>query len=146
MRNPGSGARGVPVEAVRRHAAVLVGGALGAGTRWWVAAHLGLGGHFPFAVLAINVTGSFALGCAHPLLLGTRVRPEVRLAATTGFLGGYTTFSTWMAGSWALWAGGSPLPAVVYVATTLVLGLAAGAAGLGLARGAGRRGRRKVAE
>ena len=134
------------MEGVRRHVAVLLGGALGAAARWWLAAHLGPGWHFPFAILTINLTGAFALGCAHPLMLGTRVRPELRLAATTGFLGGYTTFSTWMSGSWALWAGGGRGAAAVYVVATLVLGLAAGAAGLALAREAMRRGQRGVAE
>ena len=49
---------------------------------------------FPWATLAINVTGSLALGFFMRYLTGVTSSPEVRLMLTTGFCGGYTTMST----------------------------------------------------
>lgn len=47
---------------------------------------------FPFGTLAVNLTGGFALG----VLVGASVGGDALLVLGTGFLGGYTTFSTWM--------------------------------------------------
>jgi CrcB protein len=47
-------------------------------------------GHFPWGTTLVNLTGSFALGC----LVGLAPQDDVRLVLGTGFLGGYTTFST----------------------------------------------------
>src|ERR1035438_9325312 len=49
---------------------------------------------FPWATLAINVTGSLALGFFMRYLTGVASSPEMRLMLTTGFCGGYTTMST----------------------------------------------------
>ena len=49
-------------------------------------------GSFPTGTLAVNVTGSFALG----VLVGLSVTGDLMLVLGTGLLGGYTTFSTWM--------------------------------------------------
>ena len=47
---------------------------------------------FPLGIAVVNLTGSFVLG----VLIGLAVDSEVLFIAGTGFLGGYTTFSTWM--------------------------------------------------
>lgn len=47
---------------------------------------------FPFGTLAVNLSGSFALGA----LVGLGVAGDAILVLGTGLLGGYTTFSTWM--------------------------------------------------
>lgn len=47
---------------------------------------------FPFGTLAVNLSGSFALGA----LVGLGVAGDALLVLGTGLLGGYTTFSTWM--------------------------------------------------
>lgn len=47
---------------------------------------------FPFGTLAANLTGGFALG----VLVGASVGGDALLVLGSGFLGGYTTFSTWM--------------------------------------------------
>ncbi len=77
--------------------AIGCAGALGAVTRFtlveWMARRWR--GHFPVATFLINVTGSFALGLL--LTLGTdriAALTSLRAALGTGFLGGYTTFST----------------------------------------------------
>jgi CrcB protein len=77
-----------------RLAAVTVGGALGAASRWALAGPSGAG-QFPWPVLAVNVAGSLILGV---LLTAEVTRPAARLVvrdgAGTGFCGGLTTFST----------------------------------------------------
>lgn len=55
-----------------------------------------MGASFPLGTLVINVTGSFLLGFLIRYALGTPdVTPEIRAMLTTGFCGGYTTFSTY---------------------------------------------------
>lgn len=49
-------------------------------------------GAFPWGILVVNLSGSFVLG----LLVGMAANADVLFVAGTGFLGGYTTFSTWM--------------------------------------------------
>jgi CrcB protein len=76
----------------------------------------------------VNVTGSFALG------LVTAALPEGALLLGAGLLGGYTTFSTAMLDTVALWRDGERGASVFNALGMLVLGLLA--AGLGLAAGA----------
>jgi CrcB protein len=75
---------------------VALGGAAGSVARYLVtlAAGQAFGTHFPWGTLAVNIAGSFLMGLvialgAHKLQLSN----EMRLALTTGFLGGFTTFS-----------------------------------------------------
>jgi CrcB protein len=69
-------------------------GALGAVARFRVDAAVSarLPGDFPFGTLVVNLTGSFVLG----ILVGASVSHRVAFLLGTGFMGGYTTFSTWM--------------------------------------------------
>lgn len=69
-------------------------GGLGAVTRYAVdnAVTARVRTHFPWGILLVNLTGSFALG----VLVGAAVGSDTMFLAGTGFLGGYTTFSTWM--------------------------------------------------
>ena len=69
---------------------------------------------FPWGTLAVNATGSFALGLA-----GTSV------LVGTGLLGAYTTFSTWMLETHRLAEDGRRRPAVLNVVGSLAVGLAA---------------------
>jgi len=74
------------------------GAAAGANLRYWLGAWLSqrLGGAFPYATLIINVTGSLILGLV--MMLATQrylINPRLRMALTVGFLGAYTTFSTY---------------------------------------------------
>jgi CrcB protein len=110
---------------------VVVGGAAGAVARYalggWVQARRP---HFPWGTLAINLSGAFALGLLLPLL---EVHPVLRALVATGFLGAYTTFSTFSYEAAALlqerdWRGGA-----AYVSSTVALGLAASLLGWWLA-------------
>ena len=95
---------------------------------------LGLTG--PMAgTLLVNVVGSFALGVAAGLAVD-RLPPGVKLAATTGFLGSFTTFSTFSVQTVRLAEQGWG-PALLNVGLELGLGLAAAGAGLALARSLG---------
>lgn len=77
--------------------AIAAGGAVGALLRFWVSSgvyHL-LGRGFPYGTLAVNVLGSLAMGFLYVLLLErSTVSPELRSALLIGFLGAFTTFST----------------------------------------------------
>ena len=67
--------------------AMTLAGALGALARWRVGLVLA-----PRGTLVVNLTGAFAAG----VITGAGVGTTALLIAGTGFLGGYTTFSTWM--------------------------------------------------
>jgi fluoride exporter len=83
------------------------------------------------AIVFVNVSGSFALGVLTAVDWWT---PEVRTAVGTGFLGGFTTYSTFSVQAVLAADGGRWAVAVAYVAATVVLGLGAAAAGYALAR------------
>ena len=77
--------------------AVAAGGALGALLRLWVAqgVHALLGRGFPFGTLVVNVSGSLAMGVVYVLFFERfDIPPEWRAALIVGFLGAFTTFST----------------------------------------------------
>jgi CrcB protein len=78
-------------------AAIATGGALGALMRFWVSGgvYSWLGRDFPYGTLSVNVIGSFAIGLAF-ILLTERLSlgAEVRAFVIIGFLGAFTTFST----------------------------------------------------
>ena len=71
-------------------------GGLGAGTRFVVDGLIRsrLRTALPVATIAINVTGSFLLGLVAGAVIVHAAPPELQAIAGTGFLGGYTTFST----------------------------------------------------
>lgn len=78
-------------------------------------------GSFPWGIVAVNLSGTFALG----LLVGVTVDGDARLVVGGGLLGAYTTFSTWMFDSNRLREEGRPALAALNLAASLVLGLAA---------------------
>lgn len=86
------------------------------------------GRRFPWGILVVNASGSFALGVI------TAVLPEPVFLLGAGLLGGYTTFSTAMLDTIALWLDGERPASAVSAVGMLLLALVA--AGLGLALGA----------
>jgi len=117
--------------------AVAAGGALGALARYGLTAavHAALGRGFPWGTLAANVLGSFAMGLLYVLLLErSAAGPEVRALLLTGFLGAFTTFSTFSVETLNLLAAGSPGKAAANVAASVAACLAAAWLGAGLAR------------
>ena len=60
-------------------------------------------GAFPWGTLVVNATGSFVLGLLFALTADRAILPaEIRGPVLIGFIGAYTTFSTWMLESWRL--------------------------------------------
>jgi fluoride exporter len=120
---------------------VGLGGFLGANLRYalgaWIVGRLGTG--FPMQTLVINVSGSFAIGVLLVLLTERLVvDPAWRLLLVVGFLGGYTTFSSYTFEALALVEAGEWLAALGYVVGSNGLGLLATALGMLLARALGR--------
>jgi CrcB protein len=115
---------------------VGIGGFLGANTRYalgaWIADRVGTA--FPWSTLLINVTGSLAIGLILTALTQKlAVDPAWRLLLVVGFLGGYTTFSSYTFEALALAAEGEWLRALAYGLASNGLGLAAAYAGILLA-------------
>jgi CrcB protein len=93
------------------------------------------GGGFPWGTLAVNLSGSFVLGLLFALTTERAILPaDIRGPLMIGFIGAYTTFSTWMLESWRLIEGGSYLPALANLGGSVVLGLLAMIAGLAIGR------------
>jgi fluoride exporter len=113
---------------------VGLGGATGAVARYAVGAWLSarLGSAFPFHTLLVNVSGSLAIGILAGLLSGGAA-PAWRLLLVVGFLGGYTTFSSFAVEVLALVQRGEWLAGVWYVVASNGLALAACYAGVVLA-------------
>ncbi len=92
-------------------------------------------GHFPWSTFWINVTGSLVIGFV--LVLLTERFPRARLARpliATGFLGAYTTFSTYVVDTDLLFRGHDIATGAVYAVSSLLAGGAATFAGVVLAR------------
>jgi CrcB protein len=115
---------------------VALGGAAGAAARYGVAQWAGerWGWSFPWGTLAVNVTGSLAIGLVMTLLIARGADPAFRLLLVTGFLGGYTTFSAFSFETLTLLEARRWSAAAIYVAASVALGLLACAIGLVLGR------------
>lgn len=108
--------------------AIGAGGALGAMARHGVN-HLvhqrALSATFPFGILLVNVAGSFAIGLVASLLAGHRIELSytARTFVIVGFLGGFTTFSSFSLDTLALARDGHPGQALLNVAGHVGLSL-----------------------
>ncbi len=93
------------------------------------------GRNFPYATMSINIMGSFIMGF---LFVETLERltlpPAMRTGILTGFIGGYTTFSTFEMEALLLAEAGETLKAALYVMLSVGLGLAAAFGGAYIAR------------
>ena len=110
-------------------AVIAAGGVLGAACRYGLTRLIATpAGSFPWTILAINVTGSFALGVLVAAIAADD-RPLLRPFLATGFLGAYTTYSTFAVETDVLVRDGHTPTAAAYAAASLVVGLAAAWAG-----------------
>lgn len=100
-------------------AAAAAGGAMGAVARWAVDQAWPAGDGFPWATLAINVSGSFLLALL-PAFPAVRRRPVLPVLLGTGVLGGWTTLSTYADQARALLADGQVALASTYLAGTML--------------------------
>lgn len=122
---------------VRTFWAIAIGAAVGGVSRYYLAASVQqrFGAEFPWGTLLVNVTGSLLLGFIIRYALSTpEMSVEVRALLTTGFCGGYTTFSTFSFETVVLLEEGQYERAGAYVAGSVALSLLATLAGFILAR------------
>jgi CrcB protein len=113
---------------------ISLGGVLGANARYfvsvWAAGRIGVA--FPYGTFLINSSGSFVIGLVLTLLADQfENNPEARFLIATGFLGAYTTFSTFGYETIALVRRGAYRPAFANALGSAVVGVAG--AGLGIA-------------
>jgi fluoride exporter len=108
-------------------AVLSVGGVLGVNARYWlgVAISRWSGAQFPWATFAINISGSFAIGFLSVLLARWVPHPLARLLVVVGFLGGYTTFSSFSFEALALWERGERGLSLAYMVGSVAAGFAA---------------------
>jgi CrcB protein len=117
--------------------AVGAGGALGSMLRYAVTLVIveRLGPGFPWHTAAINVVGSFAIGAIAAYVQASAGLPPLMSAFTmVGILGGFTTFSTFSYDTMTLISDGAAGLALAYCAGSVLLGVLAAFAGMGLAR------------
>ena len=108
--------------------AVAIGGALGAMARYGISGWIfdSTSHKFPYATLSVNVLGSLVMGVLFVLILEKgALPPEMRSLLMIGFLGAFTTFSTFSLDALGLWQNGHLFLALVYALGTVVLCLAA---------------------
>jgi fluoride exporter len=112
--------------------ALGLAGATGAATRFALAewATRRWQGTFPLAMLLINVTGAFALGLLMTAGGSSGALAQTRLLLGTGFLGGYTTFSTLSYDTHSLFRSGQIRAAWLNALGSLVIGVGAAALGM----------------
>lgn len=115
--------------------AIALAGGLGAALRFWFDAIISarLRTPFPYATAVINVSGSFALGLLAGASACTLVPESIALIVGTGFLGGYTTFSSASVETVRLAQQGRWLLALINGIGMLLLAVAAAALGWWLA-------------
>jgi CrcB protein len=116
---------------------ICLGGATGTAARYlvsgWALAVLGTG--FPWGTLAVNLLGSFFIGTIMHLGLTTQIlSPTARLALTTGVMGGFTTYSAFNYETLAFFQEGGWLLGMTNIIVMVLGCLAAGAAGVWIAR------------
>ena len=122
---------------MRAYLAIAIGGILGCWARYAMTNLVQAiwGRAFPYGTLSINVLGSFLMGFLFfATLERLAVGPYIRVGILTGFVGGFTTFSTFAMETLLLAEQGEIGKGVAYVALSVVLGLMAAFAGAYLAR------------
>lgn len=127
---------------IRKLLLVLAGGFCGAVTRYLLAQPLltlasalpGAHAGFPYDTLLINLTGAFVIGLLFGAFeQGAPISPDLRLALGTGFLGAYTTFSSFVVGAASELQHGQALTALLYLCGAMAGGVALAIAGFTLA-------------
>lgn len=116
---------------------VALGGALGAMARFGVNAlvYPVAVGKFPLGTLLVNVLGSIIIGICYVLIIERGVLPaELRNILMVGFLGAFTTFSTFSLDALSLWQNGHLVTGLLYVLGSVILCLAGAMAAMVITR------------
>ena len=103
---------------------VLVGGAIGSLTRYLVGTAVmnRFTGRFPLGTWVVNITGCFLIGAVMTLLTQKAANPNWRMFLVVGFIGGYTTFSTFAWETYVAARDGSPWMGLLNVTASVVVG------------------------
>jgi len=113
--------------------AVGLAGSVGAAARYLIGLLFGLlNVRFPLGTMFINLSGSLFLGWFLTYIAGRHVSDATRLGIAVGFVGAYTTFSTFMYESVKLIDEGAHIEGMVNIMASLLLGLAAVQCGMWL--------------
>ena len=109
-----------------------IAGAIGAVARYVIGRFVAerSGATFPLGTLLINVTGAFLITLVFALTAKKLLSPPLQSILATGFLGGYTTFSTMSWEGTHLSRGGNNARSLLYFSSTFVFGISAGILGL----------------
>ena len=127
---------------IRKLLLTLAGGFCGAVIRYLLAKPLlalagalpGAHAGFPYDTLLINLTGAFLIGLLFGAFEhGASISPDLRLALGTGFLGAYTTFSSFVVGAASELRHGQTLMALLYLCAAMAGGVLLASAGFTLA-------------
>ncbi|MGM9568690.1 MAG: fluoride efflux transporter CrcB [Phascolarctobacterium sp.] len=116
---------------------IALGGALGAVSRFLLgnAVSRAIGSALPYGTFVINVIGCFAMGLLMTLIVDREMLPAAwRLFLCVGFLGGFTTFSSFGYEALMLLTEGRLLAMLAYVGGSVALGLIAASLGVLCAR------------
>jgi len=111
--------------AMTKYLLVAFGGALGSTLRFWAGGYVStrLGTRFPYGTFVINITASFLIGFIMTLLAErTHWSPNWRFLIPVGFIGGYSTFSTFEYETFRVFQDGEFLIAAINVVFSVVLG------------------------
>ena len=117
--------------------AIALGGALGALSRFWAVnlSSIFFGEEFPYGILIVNVLGSFMTGLVFVFLVERAAFPVIwRSALMVGFLGAFTTFSTFSLQTFGLLEAGRFLAAFGYIIASVMICLFSVALGIYIAR------------
>lgn len=89
---------------------------------------------FPWATFTVNIVGSFLIGLFYALSARFQLSSELRLLLTTGFCGGFTTFSTFSNDGLQMLRQGFYLPFILYTTLSVALGIGAAIVGAQVAK------------
>ena len=117
--------------------AIAIGGVLGCWARYAMTnlVQAIYGREFPYATLTINLLACFMMGFLfEETLERLTISPVLRLGILTGFIGGFSTFSTFAMETLLLAEQGEPARSLLYVLLSIIFGLAAVTGGVYIAR------------
>lgn len=103
--------------------AIAIGGSCGAISRYWMsnATYSWLGNNFPYGTLTVNMVGSMLMGFLTIVLVQRfDVSEAVRLGLIVGFLGSFTTFSTFALDTIHWYESGAVIKSLAYVLVSVV--------------------------